>query len=171
MLLQISEVSKTSEISARALRMLNLFYCRVNIEKNRHFGNKDFTHPYPSQEGIFRGGMLFPIMSNDEMNKSVIAHDDAEEVFPEVVELPLEDVLDLHSFPPKEIEDLVEDYLQAAHEAGFPEVRLIHGKGIGVQREIVRAVAARLPYVQAVTPATEDAGGWGATIIRLTQKT
>jgi dsDNA-specific endonuclease/ATPase MutS2 len=86
--------------------------------------------------------------------------------FPEPITLPLDDVLDLHSFPPGQIKTLVADYLQDAYEAGFEQVRIIHGKGIGVQHELVRAVAARNPHVQAVTPAAEDAGGWGATIIR-----
>jgi len=90
----------------------------------------------------------------------------SDDSFPDLVELPLEDVLDLHSFPPQEIKSLVEDYLQEAYAAGCPEVRIIHGKGIGVQREIVRAAAARNPHVQSVIPAPEDAGGWGATIIR-----
>ena len=85
-----------------------------------------------------------------------------EEYFPEIVELPLEDVLDLHSFPPKDIKALVEDYLHDAYEAGFSEVRVIHGKGIGVQREIVRSVASKHPYVTSVRLASE---GWGASIV------
>ena len=89
-----------------------------------------------------------------------------ENPFPEIVELPVEDVLDLHSFPPKEIKLLVKDYLKEAYKAGFPEVRIIHGKGIGVQREIVRSVAARDPHVQSITQAPEGAGSWGATTIR-----
>lgn len=93
-----------------------------------------------------------------------------DESFPDIVELPLEDVLDLHTFSPKEIKTLVKEYLQDAYEAGFPEVRIIHGKGIGVQREIVRAVAADDLHVQSVNQATEDAGGWGATIIRFKKK-
>lgn len=89
-----------------------------------------------------------------------------DDCIPDVVELPLEDVLDLHSFPPGEIKSLVADYLQEAYKAGFPEVRIIHGKGIGVQREIVRAVASRHPHVVSVRQAGEDAGSWGATIVR-----
>lgn len=85
---------------------------------------------------------------------------------PDVVELPLADVLDLHSFPPHEIKSLITDYLQEAYRAGFSEVRIIHGKGIGVQRDIVRAVASRHPHVVSVHPAPEDAGSWGATIVR-----
>lgn len=89
-----------------------------------------------------------------------------DDLIPDVIELPLEDVLDLHSFPPGEIKSLVADYLQEAYEVGFPEVRIIHGKGIGVQREIVRSVASRDPHVASVHLASEDAGSWGATIVR-----
>ena len=94
-------------------------------------------------------------------------HDD--DIFPEIVEFPLEDVLDLHSFLPKEIASLVEGYLQDAYEAGFSEVRIIHGKGIGVQREIVRSTALRNVHVESVRQAPEGAGGWGATIVRFIQ--
>ncbi|MBD3306515.1 DNA mismatch repair protein MutS [candidate division KSB3 bacterium] len=95
--------------------------------------------------------------------------DDEEEFFPDPIELPLEDVLDLHPFPPKEIASLVEDYLREAYKAGFPAVRIIHGKGIGVQREIVRAVASRNPHVTSIRQAPEGAGGWGATLVEFRQ--
>lgn len=88
------------------------------------------------------------------------------DILPDIVELPLEDSLDLHSFPPKEIKLLVADYLREAYAAGFPEVRIIHGKGIGVQRNIVHAIAARDPHVEAVSSASERVGDWGATIVR-----
>lgn len=91
-----------------------------------------------------------------------MSHQPEEEYFPEIVELPLEDVLDLHSFPPKEIKALLKDYLDDAYAAGFPEVRIIHGKGIGVQREIVRSVAEKHPQVASVSLAPE---GWGASIV------
>lgn len=84
---------------------------------------------------------------------------------PDIVELPLEDSLDVHSFRPAEIKPLVADYLREAYAAGFPEVRIIHGKGIGVQRDIVRAVAGRDPHVARIHPAAEGSGGWGATRI------
>lgn len=87
------------------------------------------------------------------------------EPLPEVVDVPIEDVLDLHMFRPQEIQALVEDYLHEAYEQGFTEVRIIHGKGIGVQREIVHAVAKRTPWVASARLAMEDAGGWGATLI------
>jgi len=104
---------------------------------------------------------------NHTSNQNEKSHDDS---FSDIVELPVEDVLDLHSFPPKEIKFLVKDYLQEAYEFGFREVRIIHGKGIGVQREIVCSVAARDPHVQSVDQAPEGAGSWGATIIRFHPK-
>ena len=80
------------------------------------------------------------------------------------VTLPLEDVLDLHSFRPEETASAVEEYLDAAAEKGFAEVRLIHGRGIGVQRSIVRRVLERSPHVLSFADATPDRGGWGATV-------
>ncbi len=85
----------------------------------------------------------------------------------EIVELPIEDALDLHPFPPAEIPSVVESYLEAAWEAGFREVRLIHGKGIGVQRERVRSLLARHPLVLSFADAPPEGGGWGATIASL----
>jgi hypothetical protein len=83
------------------------------------------------------------------------------------VELPVEDFIDLHPFPPRDIPDVVVDYLDAAHARGFREVRLIHGRGIGVQRERVRSTLARHPLVESFSDATADRGGWGATIATL----
>jgi len=87
--------------------------------------------------------------------------------FPDPVVLPLEDVLDLHPFVPKEIRSVVEEYLRECCAAGFSVVRLIHGKGRGVQRESLRALLARLPAVQSFHDAPPDAGGWGATVVIL----
>ena len=84
-----------------------------------------------------------------------------------LVVLPLEDVLDLHPFAPHEVCSVVEEYLLQCHEAGFSAVRLIHGKGIGVQRQSIRSLLARLPFVCAFSDAPADAGGWGATIVTL----
>ena len=92
---------------------------------------------------------------------------DDENPFPDLVELPLEDVLDLHPFLPKEIRSVVEEYLTQCCETGFPVVRLIHGKGKGVQRESIRALLTRLPFVQSFQDAPSEAGGWGATIVYL----
>lgn len=87
--------------------------------------------------------------------------------FPDPVVLPLEDVFDLHPFAPKEIRSVVEEYLCECCAAGFTAVRLIHGKGKGVQRESIRSLLARLPYVVAFQDAPADAGGWGATLVTL----
>jgi DNA-nicking Smr family endonuclease len=92
---------------------------------------------------------------------------DADSPFAEPVVLPLEDVIDLHPFQPREIRSVVEEYLQACCAAGLSVVRLIHGKGKGVQRESIRALLTRLPYVRTFYDAPPDRGGWGATIVFL----
>jgi DNA-nicking Smr family endonuclease len=84
-----------------------------------------------------------------------------------IVVLPIEDSIDLHTFDPKEIEDVVESYLEAAWEKGFREVRVIHGRGKGVQRARVRQRLARDPRVQAFGDAPGNRGGWGATLVWL----
>lgn len=85
------------------------------------------------------------------------------------VELPIEDFIDLHPFAPREIPDVVSDYIDAAHAAGYREVRLIHGKGIGVQRERTRSVLSRHPLVETYSDGTAERGTWGATIAYLSQ--
>jgi len=85
----------------------------------------------------------------------------------EPIPLPIEDVLDLHTFAPRDVASVVEDYLVEAATRGFREVRLIHGRGIGVQREIVRAVLARHALVESFADAPPERGGWGATIVVL----
>jgi DNA-nicking Smr family endonuclease len=92
---------------------------------------------------------------------------DADSPFPDPVVLPLEDVLDLHPFAPQEIRSVVEEYLAQCREAGFSAVRLIHGKGKGVQRESIRVLLSRLPFVYAFHDAPTAAGSWGATIVIL----
>ena len=83
------------------------------------------------------------------------------------VELPITDVLDLHSFRPAEVKDVVRDYLDAAYEQGLRELRIIHGRGIGVQRQTVRTLLERDPRVAAFGDAPAEAGGWGATWVTL----
>ena len=85
----------------------------------------------------------------------------------EPVHLPIEDWLDLHSFLPQDVPSVVGEYLEAAHARGFREVRLIHGRGIGVQRRIVQSLLRDHPLVTAFTDAPEDRGGRGATLVRL----
>ncbi len=89
--------------------------------------------------------------------------------FPEPVRLEITDIFDLHTVPPREVEIVVTEYLRAARERGFRSVRIIHGKGIGVQREIVRGVLSRTPFVTEWMDAPPDAGGWGATIAHLSK--
>ena len=86
--------------------------------------------------------------------------------FPEPVEIEITDVFDLHTIPPRDVKAVVEEYLMLAHEKGFRSVRIIHGKGIGVQREMVRSILARTPFVFDWTDAPPGAGGLGATIVR-----
>jgi len=84
--------------------------------------------------------------------------------FPEPVRLEITDVFDLHSIAPREVRTVVEEYLGEAHRLGFRRVRIIHGKGVGVQREIVRKVLERTPFVEHYADAPPEAGGWGATV-------
>lgn len=84
-----------------------------------------------------------------------------------VIEIPVEDVLDLHTFQPKEIARLLEDYLNACFEARIYSVRIVHGKGQGVLRALVRRVLGKMPRVASFCEATPDAGGWGATMVEL----
>ncbi len=81
--------------------------------------------------------------------------------------MAITDVLDLHCFRPKEIGDLVEDYLRLAWQQGLRRVRLIHGKGIGVQRRRVHAILERHPQVLAWGNMPPETGGWGATWVEL----
>ena len=81
--------------------------------------------------------------------------------------LEIGDVLDLHSFPPSQIQDLVRDYLDAAYDLGFRELRIIHGRGVGVQRRTVRTLLDRDPRVVDFGDAPPEAGGWGATWLRM----
>jgi len=92
---------------------------------------------------------------------------DSDDPFPEPVEIEITDVFDLHTIPPRDVKRVVEEYLLLAREKGFKVVRVIHGKGIGVQREMVRSILARTEFVLDWTDAPPDAGGLGATIVRL----
>lgn len=83
-----------------------------------------------------------------------------------IVELPLEDVLDLHGFPPRDVRAIVLGYLDDAFAAGFTGVRIIHGRGMGVQRDAVRALLARDERVAEFSDAPEHQGGRGATQVR-----
>lgn len=83
---------------------------------------------------------------------------------------PIDGTLDLHTFQPSEVKDLVPEYLAACRERGVLQVRIIHGKGIGTLRHMVISTLEKLPYVESFKATEEDAGGWGAMIVVLRQK-
>jgi dsDNA-specific endonuclease/ATPase MutS2 len=81
------------------------------------------------------------------------------------IQIPIEDVLDLHTVSPRDVKLVVEEYLSEARRLGFRAVRIIHGRGIGVQREIVRKILRQTPFVESYGDAPAEAGGWGATLV------
>jgi DNA-nicking Smr family endonuclease len=87
----------------------------------------------------------------------------------EPIEIPIDGVLDLHTFKPREIKDLVPDYLAACRERGIFQVRIIHGKGIGTLQRTVHAILAKQAAVASFTLDHPQYGGWGATIVYLHQ--
>jgi hypothetical protein len=125
--------------------------------------------------GLILAGLtvvVFLAFGRSASNPDDEAHlgEETEEPDPEVpIELPVEDFIDLHPFPPRDIPDIVADYLDAAHAKGFREVRLIHGRGVGVQRERVRSALEKHRLVASFSDATADRGGWGATIAYLSR--
>jgi hypothetical protein len=106
--------------------------------------------------------------SGDFVDRSEDAEAEEGHVDPDVpVEIPVEDSIDLHPFPPRDVPNVVDAYLEVAVEKGFTEVRLIHGRGIGVQRDRVQSLLARHPLVSGFHDAPADRGGRGATIAYL----
>jgi dsDNA-specific endonuclease/ATPase MutS2 len=89
--------------------------------------------------------------------------------FPEPITVPITDAFDLHTIQPRDVKLVVEEYLNEAQRLGFRSVRIIHGKGIGVQREMVRKILQRTEFVIDWADAPPEAGGLGATIVRLRQ--
>lgn len=85
----------------------------------------------------------------------------------EPVRIPVTDVFDLHSVPARDVRGIVEAYLEEAHAMGLKALRIIHGRGIGVQRETVRSVLAQSEFVVDYRDAPMEAGGWGATVVTL----
>ncbi len=84
-----------------------------------------------------------------------------------IVSIPIEDWIDLHTFSPHEIPSLLEEYLLECYKKGFKEVRIIHGKGKGVQRNIVHSFLEKSSLVESYRIAPDDRGGWGATLVHL----
>jgi dsDNA-specific endonuclease/ATPase MutS2 len=96
-----------------------------------------------------------------------VSNIDLDDPFRDPIEIEITDVFDLHTIPPRDVKRVVEEYLWQAHEKGFSSVRIIHGKGIGVQRQTVRSILERTPFVLDWVDAPPAAGGLGATIVRL----
>ena len=93
--------------------------------------------------------------------------DDAENPFSEPFEIEITDSLDLHAFSPKDVKAVTTAYLGEARRKGYRVVRIVHGKGIGVQREIVRSLLAETDFVKGFKSGDEFSGGWGSTIAEL----
>jgi dsDNA-specific endonuclease/ATPase MutS2 len=110
---------------------------------------------------------LRKFFSNFKSNISNPSAGEDEDPFDEPVQLEIRDVIDLHTIPPKQVKAVVEEYLNEARAQEFRFVRIIHGKGIGVQREIVRKILDRTPFVLTYYDAPPEAGGLGATIAEL----
>ena len=90
-------------------------------------------------------------------------HDDAADA----VHVPIEDALDLHTFAPRDVASVVDEYLREACRRGYREVRVIHGRGTGTQRRVVQSVLSKHPAVVAFMDAPPERGGWGATVVTL----
>jgi len=97
-----------------------------------------------------------------------VGEDDPGDPFPEPIRLEITDVFDLHTIAPRDVERVVHEYLSEARRMGFRSVRIIHGKGQGVQRRLVHNILARTPFVRDWTDAPPQSGGWGATVAHFT---
>ena len=119
--------------------------------------------PPPLMEALRRIAAMFARKSRDVREA---AYDPLDDTAPEEdpVVLPLEDHIDLHPFAPRDIPSVVEEYVWQCHEQGLREVRLIHGRGKGVQRRIVQSALEKNPLVESCHDAPPERGGWGATV-------
>ncbi len=83
------------------------------------------------------------------------------------VEIPIEGALDLHTFSPKDVKDLVPEYIEECLKRDIREIRIIHGKGTGTLKRVVRSLLEKNPHVAGFEDAGPSGGGWGATLVRL----
>ena len=103
-------------------------------------------------------------MQDDDLLDNGPAESSAEE---EPLEFPIDGVLDLHTFSPRDLPDLLDDYLAECLDHRILDVRIIHGKGKGILRDRVRSILKKHPLVESWSPAPLEAGDWGATVVRL----
>lgn len=115
------------------------------------------------QEARYKCSAKHPPYHHEEYDRIA----DAMELEEQPIRIPITDVFDLHTVQPKEVEAVAEAYLEEADRLGLKTVRIIHGRGMGVQRAIVRAVLARTPFVLCYRDAPPESGGWGATLVNL----
>jgi Smr domain len=123
-----------------------------------------------ASRGGFHGGGLLEATAGDPVPAEVLDPGDVapgDGVSLEAIALPVTEVLDLHSFRPQDTQQVVIEYLAAARRAGLDEVRIVHGRGQGVQRAIVRRILGGAPDVAGFADAPPTRGGWGATLVRL----
>ncbi len=111
------------------------------------------------------GSVKMKIFGEPEQGISAGQQDDDAEAASEPIQLEVTDVLDLHPFAPRDVKAVVEAYLEEARARAFSTVRIIHGKGAGVQRSMVRSLLARTPFVTSFEDAPMGAGSWGATVV------
>lgn len=85
----------------------------------------------------------------------------------EPVRIPITDILDLHTVPPRDVGPIVQEYLSEARRLGLRALRIIHGRGTGFQRKVVRDILSQTSFVDSFSDAPMEAGGWGATVVTL----
>lgn len=105
--------------------------------------------------------------SGKERSEDPSGDPDIDSPFGEPVVIPIEESIDLHPFSPKDIPSVVEEYLEQCRRAGISEVRIIHGRGKGIQRRIVRSILEKQPLVLSFKDAPPESGGWGSTVVAL----
>ena len=93
--------------------------------------------------------------------------DDGQDFAAEEIEIPIDGELDLHTFSPAEVKELVPDYIEACFERGIFELRIVHGKGRGVLRRSVQSILEKHPLVESFRLGDESSGSWGATLVQL----